>query len=145
MSYHVWTISGYGISDERDDCTTTVEKVEDLLATTSNLKKQFHEFCGIDYSIDDIEEYEYEYSFGGMGIFGLLCDAINENEGIMFTACDDFEGIHYILYTPTYPWQMNIVEKHINEEVIESILNKYTTILFGHPFKVDYYSCENGG
>lgn len=143
MSYHVYAVNGYGISDEREDLMTTREKVEDLLATTRNLEKTFHDSFGFEYSIEDIDDYESEC--GIYGLFGLLCDVINENEHVEFWVGNDFDGLYYILYTPTYPWFYKEEEKNISEKDIEDILNKYTTILFGHPFDVDYYRCENGG
>lgn len=144
MSYHVYTIDGYGICNDWEDCETTRDRIEKLLDTTCELEERFHNSFGFEYSVEEVEN-EYESDSGYMGLFGLLCDAINEDSDIKFCVCDDFDGAYYILYTPTYPWNLGADEKRITEEDIKRFLWKYTTILFGHPFKVDYYRCENGG
>lgn len=142
MSYHSYVVNGYGISDEYEDLKTTKEQIEALLATAHKLATDVHNEFGFDYTVEDIDDYDG--NCGMMGILALLCDAINENEDVQFWADNDYDGLYYVLYTPAYPWEMEEHEKRITEKDIEEILAKYTTILFGHPFKVDYYRCENG-
>lgn len=118
MSYHVYTIDGYGICDADNACEVTKERIEKLLALAPKVSKRFHEEFGTDYEIEDVDDYEADYSYIH-GIFALLGDVMNEAEysdslyGVGFVMCDDFDCRQYIMYEPTYPWRMTDREKRM--------------------------------
>lgn len=152
MSYHVYTIDGYGICDADNACEMTKERIEKLLALAPEVSKRFHESFGTDYEVEDMDDYESEYGCI-QGGFALLCDVMNEAEhsdslcdGIEFVSCEDFDCRRYVMYVPTYPWRMSDREKRmISSGFIGELFTKYAKILFGMPPIVDYYTCENGG
>ncbi len=150
MSYHAYTIDGYGICDADNACEVTKERIENLLSLAPEVSKRFHKEFGTDYEIEDVDNYEADYSYIH-GIFALLGDVMNEAEysdslyGVGFVMCDDFNCRQYVMYVPTYPWRMTDREKSMTLSDLGAIFRKYSEILFGEPSEVDFYTCENGG
>ena len=70
---------------------------------------------------------------------------IEEAEGIVFSACTDFEGDQFLIYQPSYPWNLPEAETALTEERTDEILTKYVAILSDDPVEIDYQSVENGG
>ena len=64
---------------------------------------------------------------------------------IEFTACNDFDGRIYLLYEPSYPWDMPDRDMSLKEQDIIKILAKYLRFLTDENIPVDYHSPENGG
>lgn len=75
----------------------------------------------------------------------ILQNVIQEAEDIRFTACDDYNSEPYLLYEPSYPWNMPVQERNLTEEKLRQLLSKYVSILTDEVFEVDYCSVENGG
>ena len=75
----------------------------------------------------------------------MLKQVILEAEDLEFTACNDFDGRIYLLYEPSYPWDMSDKDKYLKERDIAGILVKYLTFLTSENIPVDYHSPENGG
>lgn len=143
MSYRSWTDYGYGISTMRTPNKIEPERVKALLALAPKTAESFRECLGED-EIGDLEWYESKY--GSYGAFGLLCDVMEEKENIRFFVCSDYDDERYILYPPKYPWELKDDERLLTKkDRVKQIFDKYTSILYGEPIPVDYYSCENGG
>ena len=152
MSFHYYSIDGYGICDYDNACIVTKERIEKLLTFAPEVAQRFHETFGTDYDVEDLDDYESDYTTAKGG-FALLCDVMNEAErsdsladGVEFVCCDDFDCRKYVLYVPTYPWRMSDRERRmISSGFIGELFHKYATILYGMPPIIDYYTCENGG
>lgn len=92
--------------------------------------------------MDDILESDQEYH---LGLVTVLQNVILEAENIRFTVCDDYNSETYLVYEPSYPWNMPEKERNLTEETLRRILAKYISILTDEVFEVDYCSVENGG
>lgn len=155
MSYHTWSTDGFGFCV--DNIETTLERALKLAAlnqqTLDDLKNYINDireetgfteengYDDEDITIDFIDEFEGNY--GEMGLTTILREVINEEIPVVFA--DDFNGVDYILYCPSYPWALQENERGLTKENVEAIFNKYIKILTDEPIAIDYYSVENGG
>ena len=146
MSYHSYSIHGYGICDADNACKITKERVEELLELSTDVSKYFHDNFGDDYTIEDLDDYE-SIETCECGVFALLCDVMNDaDEGVRFISCSDYYNDHYILYEPTFPWYMSDIERNMqSSSIIAGMFARYAMILFGETPVVEFYTCENGG
>lgn len=87
---------------------------------------------------------EYDQDFY-LGLATLLQKVIEEAEGIQMTACDDFDCKNYLLYPPSYPWQLNDIDRSLTKNRLAEIFRRYVQILTSGPIDIDYQSAENGG
>ena len=87
-------------------------------------------------------EFDQDYL---LGLATLLQKVIEEAEGIQMTACNNFDSVAYLLYSPSYPWQLKNSERDLTEEQIVQLFGRYVRILTDVPIDVDYQSVENGG
>ena len=145
MSFVSWHTYGYGIRTSGID-KISVECVEALVSEApkfeKNLREYFEEQEISSPEVIDYLEYDQEYR---LGIASLLKEVIEEAEEIRFTACDDLQGDKYLLYEPSYPWNLPEKERGLTEEKIKKVLMKYVKILTDADIEYDYYSPENGG
>lgn len=145
MSYSSWHTYGYGI------CTTDIpqppiSRIQNLLNKAPKFKGILNEyFAKAGIQTPDYEDYEGSDEDYGLGLTTILKKVILEAEGINFTACDDCNSNQYLIYEPSYPWNLPEGEKDLTEESIQKILQKYVKILTDEDIQVDYQSAENGG
>lgn len=147
MSYETWNTYGYGICV--DDIETTAEKLLKLASMNENVLKNVREYLeeiypngykDKDLTLDDFEGLEGDYCEHGIAY--VLYQVIDD---FTVTFADDYNGIAYILYTPTYPWSMTEKEKNLKEEDVKHVFKKYVDILTDKSVPIDYYNVENGG
>lgn len=145
MSFITWHNYGYGIEIGKMKIESA-ERIAKLLEHAPILKKKIEEWlseCGIENpTVDDYLDFDQDYCLGSAS---LLRDIIYEAEGIEFLACDDFEGMRYLIYPPSYPWSLSEKEKKITENDVMRILCKYVSIVTDDPLVVDFQEAENGG
>lgn len=153
MSYRTWTTYGFGfcVDDISRDVSLTLEKVLNLAKIKPSVYKAVIEYldwiCERDeiareeLCIDDIDDLEGD--FCERGISYILYNVINEELPVIFA--DNFEGDPYILYCPSYPWNLEDKEKNLTENDVVNVFNKYISILTDIPVNIDYQSVENGG
>ena len=145
MSYTTWHNYGYGICVD-DIKEQDVARLQELL----NHAPEFHatiqrwltEANITEPTWDDYMEFDQDYL---LGLATLLQKVIEEAEGIQMTACNNFDGVAYLLYSPSYPWQLKNSERDLTEEQIVQLFGRYVRILTDIPIDVDYQSVENGG
>lgn len=87
-------------------------------------------------------EYDTDYD---LGLAVILREAIQEIEGIELTVCDDFECRKFLIYQPSYPWNLSDTERDLTEDGLTELFQRYTGILTDEPILVDHQSVENGG
>lgn len=148
MSYEVWSTNGFGFCV--DDIETTLERVLKLAAfnkdTLRDLKNYLDSFYKEGYDVEDwdVEDIsEFYGNHGDCGLSTILLEVISQELHVVFA--DDFNGVDYILYCPSYPWTLQEKEKSLTKENVKEIFNKYIKILTDKPITIDYYSVENGG
>ena len=138
MSYRIFTVTGIGVKIDKNP---TKEGIEKLLSLAEEVS-EYYEQNGYEVEVDD--EYE-RMNYYGYGVAGFLADVMEECEHLCFTFADDFDGDHYVLYTPCYPWEMTEQDRILTYESVCNMFRKYTKILFGEEIIADDYSVENGG
>lgn len=148
MSYHTWSIDGFGFCV--DDIKTTPERVLKLAELNENTLSDLREYLDAIYEdgyrdedliMDDFDNFEGIYAERGLS--AILREVIDEELPIVFA--DDFDGYKYILYCPSYPWTLQEKEKSLTKDDVKEILTKYIKILTDEPIDIDFYSVENGG
>ncbi len=145
MSFTTWNNYGYGICVS-DLGEVPVERLRLLLEHAPDFHKEvdawFVENDIENPTYDDYVAFDDEYM---TGLATILSHMIEEAEQIHFTACNDFDGNDFLIYMPSYPWELPDSEHDLTEERIENILITYVSILTDDPISIDYQSVENGG
>ena len=172
MSFHSYTIDGYGIEitsytdkinaksfvETLRSAPVTLARVKDYLLTLEP-ESNSDVSRGVDEILDELttfsndelvkrlEDYEADDYFVS-GISAVIAEAMSEDENIPFTLCDDFYGNAYILIEPSYPWtDISAKEKALTKEYLDTLFTNWVSALCGTEIsvKVDYQSVENGG
>lgn len=148
MSYHSWTTDGFGFCV--DDIKTNPEKLLKLAAMKPDVLEQVRDYLneyfeGEEYSDDklvmaDFDDLEGDYC--ERDITYILYHVIDE---IPVVYVSDYNGTPYILYCPTYPWNLGENERSLTADKVEAIFRKYIGVLTDKYVPIDYYSVENGG
>ena len=147
MSYKTWHDYGYGV------CTSTLaedasfERLLNLFQKAPMIHDRFLKAFEKDGIVapthkDYLEALEEHFSYG---ITDLLVEAIHEGEGIWFTATSDFDGETYLIYQPSYPWNLGREELSLTQDDIDKILEEYISILTDEPIAPDFQDIANGG
>ena len=58
-------------------------------------------------------------------------------------ACDDFECKPYLLYQPSYPWNLSDAERNLTEQSVGELLQHYVSILTEEVVPVDHQAVGN--
>ena len=86
---------------------------------------------------------EYDRIFM-LGLASLLSDVIKEAEHIQFTSCSYSAGNDYMIYIPSYPWELAESERRLTEDKIVEVLSRYISLLTDKVPDINYQSVENG-
>lgn len=147
MSYSTWTTYGFGFC--ASDINTTPEKLMKLASidqeVLADIKESFlYEFGNVpkieDLTIEDFNELEGDY--GEYGIAYVLKQVIDE---IPIDVVNDYDGNWYILYCPTFPWNMQKQELDLTSAKVAAIFQRYIDILTDEYIEIDFQTVENGG
>lgn len=145
MSYHTYTVDGFGFST--DNINTDVARIKKLLTCAPKFKKQvddYFEDCEIaEPELDDYLEYDQDCM---SGIAYIIQQVIEEAEDINLDIAEDFDGEWYVLLCPSYPWvKISKKQKSLTVKKIAAVFQKYIDILTDCYVKMGYQSVENGG
>lgn len=146
MKYlQTWTLNGYGVKISDIPITAdTVARIEELLFMAPLTKSKIHKhFTEAGITGPELEDY-FEYGSETLGLAILLKEVIEEIEHIPLGACDDFGCESYLLYCPSYPWEITEYEKGLTEEGLNSMFAKYINMLTNENLDINYYTVENG-
>lgn len=136
---------GYGIcvGEIREHSVERLKKLLELAPkTNAEVQSWFSRQMIADPSWDDYMRYDEVYNLGLVTFLKLV---IQEAEGIELTACDDFEGVPYLLYQPSYPWNIPDSERNLTEDTLTAIFQRYVGILTDDAISVDHQSVESSG
>lgn len=149
MSYHYYSIDGYGINDNRISDSYPVENVRRLLDCAPDFKELVHSLMEEnDFDEDDYQSYidiSDHFDAPITSILSIVREVIFEAEGINLCVCEDFDGVVYLVETPSYPWSIPERHRDLTPESVSEIINKYINILCGYGICCNYLCCENGG
>lgn len=158
MSYKTWHTYGYGIrvddiKEENLDLETLVKFINmapeyevKLIKYIDECERQegdpesIYELISLD-TLLELSDPEGIYQ----GIGPILKGVMDECEHLYFVLCDDFNCVHYLLFTQDYPWSMGDKEKQLKEEDVENIFRKYISMITSKEILIDYWEVENGG
>lgn len=148
MSYHYWTVDGYGICT--DDIRTDRDRLLNFIKQAPIFEEDFTEWIGDfaedpnDFTLEEMEEYVDES--GNMGIAPIMYAVIYELEKIDLTIVTDMCGITYLLLEPAYPWSnLSDEERNLTEASLSDIFVKYCKMLTDAEIKPGYESAGCGG
>ena len=145
MSYHTYSVDGYGFSV--DDIDTTAVKIRRLLLSAPEFDKEVRnelkDIGIVNPTLEDYLEYDQDYS---SGLAYILQQVIKEAEDIDLVIADNFDCEWYVLLCPAYPWEnISKQQKSLSIEKVTEIFNRYINILTDSPVSIEYQSVENGG
>lgn len=145
MSYQTWHNYGYGINVSTIP-DASAEQINALLNHAPNFKSEVEKWLAKHEITEPSYEDYLEYDDVCMcGLAAILAEVIEEAEDIVLTACSNFEGDQFLIYQPSYPWNLSDTEAALTVEKIDNILTKYVSILTDESIEIDYQSVENGG
>ena len=145
MSYHTWSVDGYGICTS--EIVTTIERIEELLKHAPIFSKKLHDDF-LEWEIDEPNIYDYlgydcDYY---TGIAFIMKEVIKEAEDIQLDTAENFDGDWYLLLCPWYPWTpVTEREKNLTIEELDCVFKKYIHIVTDDELIIKYQSVENGG
>lgn len=147
MSYQTWHT--YGIGFCVDDIKTTPARLLELAAldqqTLLDVENYLSERFGGGYKINELtmeDFYDLEGDFCERDVSYVLKRVIKE---IPIVYADNYDCVPYILYCPTYPWNLTESEIGLTRERVEEIFEKYIEILTDDTVSIDWQEVENGG
>ncbi len=148
MSYHYWSVDGYGICT--DLIATDKNRLVNFIRKAPAFAKEIQEWITDinetweSISFETLEDYEDEY--GNIGIAPIMAAVISELENIRLTVAEDFDANYYLLYEPAYPWSvLTPEERSLTEVSLSDIFVKYCKMLTDAKIKPGYESAECGG
>lgn len=146
MSYKTWNTYGYGFCV--DDINTTPEKLLQLAAMKPEVLKEVQDYLNAiypdGYKVENLTMADFDDLEGEYCEHGLAYVLFHVIDGIWVEYVDDYGGVPYILYTPTYPWRMDDNDMNLSERDVEDTFRSYISILTHEHIVIDYYSVENG-
>lgn len=145
MSYHTWSIDGYGFSVARIETTAT--KVRELLSYAPKFNNKIREDLmerGItNPKLGDYLSYDEVWC---SGLAYIIQETISEAEDIQLDIASNFDDEWYVLFCPSYPWSnISNKEKCLTQESLTKIFSKYIKILTDNQIYINFQSVENGG
>lgn len=145
MSYHTYSVDGYGFSV--DDIVTTAAKIRRLLlsapAFDKEVRSELKDIGVVAPTLEDYLEYDQDYN---SGLAYIIQQVIKEAEDIELVIADDFDGEWFVMLCPSYPWEnISKQQKSLSIEKVTEIFNRYINILTDSPVYIRYQSVENGG
>lgn len=145
MGFSTWHEYGYGIKTT-NITTESVERLRELLKLAPKLNASIESYLRLtgitEPSWDDYMEYDADCM---CGLATILAEFLLEVEDISFTACSDWDGDIYLIYTPSYPWNIRESEKGLTTTKLFKILQKYVGMLTNEFVNIDFWEVENGG
>ena len=147
MSYQTWHTYGFGFCV--DDIETTPERLLKLASLDKKTLLDVEDYLKVrfdgEYKVEELTMEDFcdlEGMFCERDVSYVLSRVIKE---IPVVYADDYEGTPYILYCPTYPWNLKENEIGLTKEKVEEIFEKYIEILTDDVVLIDWQEVENGG
>lgn len=147
MSYHCWTTDGFGFCV--DDIHTTPKRLMELAAMNEEVLRRVEEYLNEEHpgwtieslNMEDFNDLEGNY--GETGLAHVLYKVIFAELDV--TVASDFDNKYYILYEPSYPWNMPKNEENLTSDDVFKVFWKYISVVTDEYIFIDYRSVENGG
>ena len=147
VSYHYWTTNGFGFCV--DDIHTTPKRLMELAAMNEEVLRRVEEYLNEEHpgwtieslNMEDFNDLEGNY--GETGLAHVLYKVIFAELDV--TVASDFDNKYYILYEPSYPWNMPKNEENLTSDDVFKVFWKYISVVTDEYIFIDYRSVENGG
>ena len=146
MSYRTYIDYGYGVNFGALDITSDAVKFRKFLEefapeVSKSVAKDMLEVGIKEPEMDDYEEF-FEDDFG---IIGIIKEVLEEYSGLTLFLCTDYDYTKYIIYMPSYPWQLSERERKLELTDLDAIFEIINNILDGTVVEATYQEVENGG
>lgn len=146
MSYNYY--ANYGVGINVDKIRTTADKLRTFINSCPSLAKKFIDFDE-DYENLSLEELMTDAKEIGDGegnpyeLAFIMEWVMVEKEDIHFVACDNEDGVNYLIYPESLPWDLSEKEKALTEDSLAKIFEKYVNQLTDQSLEeLDY--CHQG-
>ncbi len=131
MSYHCWTTDGFGFCV--DDIHTTPKQLMELAAMNEEVLRRVEEYLNEEHpgwtieslNMEDFNDLEGNY--GETGLAHVLYKVIFAELDVTVTS--DFDNKYYILYEPSYPWNMPKNEENLTSDDVFKVFWKYISVV----------------
>lgn len=144
MSYKTWHNYGFGVCTD-DISESNVGRLQSLLALAPRFRAKVESWLAeqeiTDPTWEDYTDYDEDFH---LGIVAFLKEVIEEAEGIILTACGDYNSACYLIYSPSYPWELSDADRNLTEDRLREIFTKYIGVLTDKEIEVSYQEVENG-
>ena len=148
MSYHFWSVYGYGIKTDniKPDKERLMNFINQAPFFGTDFKEWLKDFTDDPESVSLEAMEEYEDAYGNRGIAPIMSAVIFEVEHLDLMITDDVYGSTYLLLEPTYPWSLlSPEEQSLTEKSARELFLKYAKMLTDEEVLPDYQSAECGG
>ena len=142
MSYHIYTIEGYGVRTTNLPVPDTQQTINIATVCGKQLTQKIMG-CIVDGKIN-FDEYEGGYNCM-CGLTAFLADVIYDLYNVQLTPCEDFNSEKFLLYEPSYPWTMNASDAHLTPHLIDKYITNTIEMYTNQKLDLGYFSVENGG
>lgn len=147
VSYHYWTTDGFGFCV--DDIHTTPKRLMELAAMNKKVLRRVEEYLNEEHPGWTIESLNMEDfndlrgNYEETGLAHVLYEVIFAELDVAVVS--DFDNKYYILYEPSYPWNMPKDEENLTVDDVFKVFWKYISVVTDEHIFIDYQSVENGG
>jgi hypothetical protein len=139
MGYETYIEYGYGINFS-DVIVENVGKFRKFLSEFApELSEKINAEIGEDPTINDYKEFD------DFGIAGLVAETLGEYTRLNFIIATDYDGQAFILYSPSYPWELSEREKKLKKEDLNEVFSFIEKISENPVPLPEYQVVENGG
>ena len=146
MSYHAWTVCGFGFCT--DDIVTTPERIMRLVKQDArvmdNIRRELDAMYPNGWREDQLTMEDFDGMEGDYGESGVAF-VLSQMMPVDASWCCDIEGRQYIILEPEYPWHMTEAHQKMTEDEVYGIFRKLIAELTDEAVDIDYLTIENGG
>ena len=143
MSYHMWTVDGYGVYVPSVNASDLVK----FIRQSPRVAADFQDFLGNDVAIDDAELGDFE-EYGDAceccGVAGVIVAVMHDLYGIWFDAVIDINGDSYVVYAPRYPWFITKEDLSLDINKLHDMFAEQAGVLCVQ-WNPDYHTIQCGG
>lgn len=155
MSFESWHDYGIGIKASLIDIDPV--RISKFLAMSPGFKTKIEDaitdYVGAGWqwstlSDDDLLDAIREMEVCCPPICYLLQTVINEREGIYLIGCTDYDNEEYLIFGPSYPWDMGPGVKYLTQDGLQQVFEQYISMITDQTLKELEYgdqAVENGG
>lgn len=147
-------IYGYGFNCDCDEekLIDFIKEHKEAFCKSDREKELYNDMLNYTETEYDLEDFFRDYSCDNTGMEGpgaVISNIMSRETGIRFAYCQpdrDCDTPACVVFEKVYPWQLNVNEKELTEEILSIIFKKYmnelginTTYYLPDYLSLEYY------